>query len=145
MMTALEKLEERRCAKCPAHTGGFNGEDYDDDCHINPTYGEKFCWKVLLPHWAIQILIERKNRIEDKAINECINRWMEDLLSKAEKRNAALEACLRGTCRVCIHDGESINDDTSPCYEYGLTAMTGSFSKCEHWEFDEARFAEVVK
>ena len=59
-----------------------------------------------------------------------------------KRRAEALEQAIHGHCKTCVHEGESISDDSSPCFEYGLTPMSGVFPNCEHYEFDEARFAE---
>ena len=69
-MNIIEKLEEKRCGKCPSHYGGFNGEDYDDGCIINPDYGYKMCWNAFLPRFIINILISKENEAEERRLEE---------------------------------------------------------------------------
>ncbi|MFT3952756.1 MAG: hypothetical protein QM689_12610 [Oscillospiraceae bacterium] len=69
-MNIFERMEEKRCANCPAHTGGFNGEDYDDDCIINPNYSEKMCWRTFLPKFIIKKMIQSAWKKEVDSWNE---------------------------------------------------------------------------
>ena len=51
-------------------------------------------------------------------------------------RAEALERAISGECASCLHNGESTDDANSPCFAY-MTTMCD----CEHWQFDQARFA----
>lgn len=69
-LNIIEWIEEKRCYNCPAHSGGFNGEDYDDDCIINPDYGYKLCRCAFLPKFVIRRLIQKCYEEEAKSWDE---------------------------------------------------------------------------
>lgn len=70
----IELIEEKRCYSCPAHFGGYNGEDYDDGCCINPDYGTTLCLCAFLPRFVVRHLIRKENEKEIKFLNEYMTR-----------------------------------------------------------------------
>ena len=77
-MRFIDKLEAKRCENCPAHYGGFNGEDYDDGCEIFGYYEEKVCPYFMLPRWIIRLFIKRCSKDELKRLEEWANNWAKD-------------------------------------------------------------------
>jgi len=48
----------------------------------------------------------------------------------------ALEQAVGGVCAYCVHDGESMTDADSPCFESGMKCQSpGYYPGCEHWEY----------
>ncbi len=137
----INKLEKHRCSKCPAHTGGFNGEDYDDDCLINSSYGEKICWMAFLPHWIIRALTLRVSKKEEIILNEYLVREMEKMLDEEHAKNYALEQALKKLllpCRSCVH--EKILGHVDFCGDCEYWCEIPGAKDC--WQFDETRFKE---
>ena len=50
---------------------------------------------------------------------------------------------MRKFCCDCVHHGQPTGDDTSPCFEYGLTPQNGRFDNCEHYERVTCPFYEL--
>ena len=74
----LDNLKAKRCMNCPAHYGGFNGEDYDDGCEIFGYYEEKMCPYSILPRWIIRLIIKKCREDELRRLEEWYKNYQED-------------------------------------------------------------------